>query len=331
MVTNEKRKKGRIVITDYEEIVNNFTSPTFVIAGPGAGKTHLLADRVIRLLKQDEDSKNNITVLAFTRDARQRMEDELISEWHLEYKKLPKIRTTHSLGFEIVQKAANDVNLRKKDLRLQTEKKIRRLMFRDAALICDSDEEDSIGADKCRNFGDCTRNPLDKKCKICDKYLEIMRKCNHIDYDGQIYLAYEILEKNPELLKEYQQQAQYLLIDEYQDFNSAQFKIIELLSRESRNGLFVVGDPAQSIYSFRGGSPKFILRFEQDFTGAKPGRLSDSWRCPREIMKYAFMILNKYFEDYRGFKRIEDLDFHVDPGKEPYPVEFPSEDAEAES
>ena len=331
MVTNEKRKKGRIVITNYEEIVNNFTSPTFVIAGPGAGKTHLLADRVVRLLKKDKDkdNKNKITLLAFTKDARQRMEDELISEWNLDFKKLPQIRTTHSLGFEIVQKAAHDVNLRKTNLKLQSKKEIRRLMFRDAALILKYDEEESIEAHKCKNLGDCKIQPSTEKCQICKKYRQIMRKCNRIDFDDQIFLAYEILEKNSELLKEYQHQAKYLLIDEYQDFNAAQFKLIELLSRESRNGLFVVGDPAQSIYSFRGGNPKFILRFEQDFTGAKHGCLSDSWRCPPEIMKYAFKILNKYFRDYKGFKKIEDLDFHIGPGKKPYLVEFTCEDEEA--
>ena len=69
-------------------------------------------------------------------------------------------------------------------------------------------------------------------------------------------------------LKEYQEKCSQLLVDEYQDINAAQFRLIEILSRESRNGLFVVGDDAQSIYGFRGGDPKFILKFKKDFPEA---------------------------------------------------------------
>ena len=112
-----------------------------------------------------------------------------------------------------------------------------------------------------------------------------MSKCNYIDFDDQIHFACQILENFPNILNKYQSQAEHLLVDEYQDINAAQFKLIKLLSGRYRGGLFVVGDDAQSIYSFRGGDPKFILRFEHDFPGTEVATLAHSRRCHENILE----------------------------------------------
>jgi len=316
-----------MVLNNYEEIVTNFASPTLVLAGPGAGKTHLLADRIKRLLDKDTD-KGIITVLTFGKDANQYMIYKLteLSGFNIQFSKLPHISTMHSLGLEIICEKPRDVNLHKTELKVQENEDVKQLMYRDASLMLDYTEDDSKEALKCKQYGDCKENPEEKKCQICEQYWEIMSKCNYVDFDDQILFACRILEKNPTILKKYQLRAKHLLVDEYQDINTAQFKLIELLSRESRNELFVVGDDAQSIYGFRGGNPKFILRFGEDFPGSEIPPLPYSRRCHDKIMQDAIKVLKKYYTDWTGE---QELEYTVPSGEESQIWQLPSNKAEA--
>ena len=303
-------------LEDYKAIVTHFDAPTLVLAGPGAGKTYLLADRITRLLDDDVD-KDNITVLTFGRDANRHMIEELINakgKFQVPADDLPQISTMHSLGLSIVQEKPRSVKLKKAGLGVQNEEEVKRLLFRDAALILGYDEEDSYKASKCKSCTDCSESPGDEYCEICEKYRKIMSKCNYIDFDDQIHFACDILEKYPDILEKYQSRAKHLLVDEYQDINAAQFRLIELLSRENPEGLFVVGDDAQSIYAFRGGDPKFILRFEDDFPEAEVTTLAHSRRCPERIMKDSFKVLKKHYPDWTGEPELE---YHKGKGNLP--------------
>jgi len=318
-----------MALNNYEEIVTNCASPTLVLAGPGAGKTYLLADRIKRLLDKATD-KHTITVLTFGKDANQHMYNELIDpdgKFQIKPNNLPHISTMHSLGLKIVQEKPHSVKLLKKNLKVQDDDNIKKLIYRDAALILSFTEDDSKVAIECKQCGDCEEKFEEKKCKICRKYWEIMSKCNRIDFDDQILFACQILENNPDILKKYQSRADHLLVDEYQDINAAQFKLIELLSRKSRNGLFVVGDDAQNIYAFRGSDPKFILHFSKDFPSAKITTLANSRRCHDKIMEDSFKVLERYYSDWSGRP---ELTYYVDSGDKPYIWQFPSESAEAE-
>lgn len=115
-------------------------------------------------------------------------------------------------------------------------------------------------------------------------------------------------------------------MDEYQDINAAQFRLIELLSKDFRNGLFVVGDDAQCIYSFRGSDPKFILRFSEDFENAETSHLAHSRRCHEKIMRDAVKVLKDYYKEWTGE---QDLTFHCESGDEPQIWQLPSNIAEA--
>ncbi len=315
-------------LVDYEEIVTYFKAPTLVLAGPGAGKTYLLADRITRLLKRGI-VKDKITVLTFGRDASRHMKEELLKpdgDFKIPWDNLPFVSTMHSLGLSIVKEKPQSVKLKKTDLKVQNLEEVKRLLFRDAALILGHTEIDSKDASKCKSCEDCTESPGDEYCQICDKYREIMSKCNYIDFDDQIHFACQILEEYPDILEKYQSQAEHLLVDEYQDINAAQFKMIELLSKENREGLFAVGDDAQSIYSFRGGDPKFILRFKDDFPDAEVTTLAHSRRCHENIMEESFKVLEKHYPDWTGKP---DLKYHKEIGDQPYIWYVLSEIAEA--
>jgi len=311
-----------------EENKANFMFPTMVLAGPGAGKTYLLAKKIKHLIDKGVDKKT-ITVLTFGVEASQHMKDELTNpdgDFKIKNKDLPHISTMHSLGLEIVKEKPSDVKLLKTNLEVQENEDVKKLMYRDAAYILGLTEIDGKQALECKQYGDCKENIEDKKCRICHKYRDIMSKCNYIDFDDQILFACKTLENNQTILEEYQNRTKYLLVDEYQDINAAQFRFIELLSRAFREGLLVVGDDAQSIYSFRGCSPKFILRFGEDFPGAVTPQLLHSRRCHEKTMGDASKVLEKY---YSGWQGIPKLIYHQKIGDEPAIWQLPSGVTEA--
>ncbi len=315
-------------ITKYEEIVTHFDSPTFVLAGPGTGKTYLLADRIKRLLDNGTE-KSTITAITFSTDADRHMKNKLTDPkepFKIEYANLPNISTMHSLGLRIVMEKPREFNLRKIGLAVLDNEYVKRLLYRDAALIIGSDEDGGKAALKCKQIGDCAESSEVMKCKICNKYRELMAKCNYIDFDDQILFACKILEKYPDILLKYQAQTKHLLVDEYQDINAAQFRLIELLSRESRDGLFVVGDDAQSIYGFRGSRPKFILTFAEKYPGAEQGILAKSYRCHKNIMEDSFKILDRYYSEWSGKP---ELTYEHEDGDIPEIWQLSSESAEA--
>ena len=117
----------------------------------------------------------------------------------------------------------------------------------------------------------------------------------NLDHDDQILIACNVLTSNPDLLIKYQSQCKHLLVDEYQDINDAQFQLIKLLTKGQREGLFVVGDDDQSIYSWRGGSPEFIRRFEDDFgDNATVELLQVSFRCHRHVLEGSTCVVSKF-------------------------------------
>jgi len=124
-------------LEDYEEIVEHFEAPTIVLAGPGAGKTYLLADRIMRLLNSGVD-KDKITVLTFGKDASRHMEEELLKpdgDFRIPWDNLPHVSTMHSLGLSIVKEKPRAVKFKKTGLKVQNLDEVKRLLFRDAALI----------------------------------------------------------------------------------------------------------------------------------------------------------------------------------------------------
>ena len=307
-----------------------FPGPILVLAPPGTGKTHQLGLRVKYLLEEGVASPEEIAVITFTtaaaRGMREKLRDPKIG---LPPEDLPGILSTmHSLGYAILLSNPSAAGI-SSECEVLSEDVLRSVLLRDAEQIAGFNAGEWKAVKECRQSGACNRDLALPKCRVCQEYVELLRKCARIDYDDQLLLACQVLTENADVLAEWQAKTKHLLVDEYQDINQAQFELIRLLSLKQREGLFVVGDDDQSIFSFRGGSPQFIRQFEDSFgPEVKIGRLQKSWRCPKHIMIGARAVVTKY---YSGSMWKPEPVFDDEPGEAQKILfhELPSEEWEA--
>lgn len=273
--------------------------PILLLAGPGTGKTHQLALRIKDLIEKKNIPPDSITVVTFTKEAaenmRRRIADEEKPEVYVSSEKRPgRITTMHSLGLEIIRANREKLGLLK-DLQLMTDSRLRKILFHDSALLVGYGQTDGENADRMRQKS-ITPKAGDPAFKIIDRYEAILRSCNAIDYDDQISLACKLLTDNPDVLAQYSATCAHLLIDEYQDINAGQRELIGSLSKGHDDGLFVVGDDDQSIYSFRGGTPQYIRDFHLEY--GKQGKilcLVKSRRCPDTVIQASLDVVQKFY------------------------------------
>jgi len=274
--------------------------PILLLAGPGTGKTHQMALRIKNLVENENVHPDTITVITFTKEAasnmRRRIRNEENQEVFISPERRPdRITTMHSLGLEVIRSHPNVIGI-PEDFVVVTDSTLRRVLFRDSSLLCGFDETEQRAADiarqRCADVG-----PGTTSAKIIKVYEDILRANNAIDYDDQILLACEILEHDRVARDKYTSAARHLLIDEYQDINSGQRRLISLLSQAHPEGLFVVGDDDQSIYSFRGGTPRFIREFQREHGGQSRLQvlcLAESRRCPDKVLRAALSVVTSF-------------------------------------
>ena len=275
------------------DVAKIYPGPILLLAGPGTGKTHQLARRVKFLIEEKNVTPDSITVITFTNEAaremRQRLCDNKEQEVYVSPDKQPDhIRTIHSLGYRIINDEYRKAGLRKGYTIVTGQ--IRDYLLDDAARLLGFTGNEATTTELCRRLGDCIEVD-DLKCRICKEYQNLLRGLNAIDLDDQILLSCKLLKKIPELRSKWQKSTSHLLVDEYQDINQAQYELIRLLCENQEAGLFVVGDDDQSIYSWRGGSPAFVVNFEEHFRGAKVLSLDECRRCPPNVLKAALAIV----------------------------------------
>jgi len=271
--------------------------PLLILAGPGTGKTYQIGKRIKYLIEIVKVRPEEITVITFTAAAaanmRERISDKMRPELYIDTALQPRnIRTMHSLGFHILRDELADFPIQAPKVLADFD--LQRIICEDTAQLIGLSRASAQETLHCRQRGLCSPSDVNK-CAICKKYSLLLHSCQSIDHDDQILLACELLKSKPELLSKYKAQCQHLLVDEYQDINSAQHELIKLLSEGNRKGLFVVGDDDQSIYSWRGGSPEFIRGFKDDFGGkARIELLKTSYRCHRHIYEGATAIVSAF-------------------------------------
>ena len=274
---------------EQNEIVRSIGKPMLVLAGPGTGKTEVLAHKILHLLKENLASKEEITGITFTTKAAEQMRNRLI-ELDLPIKDQPLICTLHSLSMRILKDRGNEIGIPEEFLVADGHEAS--LLLSDAIFDINpklrakiKEYTNKILLLKAnRKLPNDIPNSLFKNIYIT--YQELLRFHSALDFQDLILETCKLLETCREVRNSYQKKSKSLLVDEFQDINKAEYAILRLLANGG-SGLFVVGDDKQSIYGWRGGDPEIILGFTQDFIAAIEKPMTICFRCPEKIIRGA--------------------------------------------
>ncbi|MBA3238158.1 MAG: UvrD-helicase domain-containing protein [Parachlamydiaceae bacterium] len=281
-----------------QEAVITTEGPLLVLAGAGSGKTRVITYRIIYLLEKGTPP-SKILGLTFTNKASQEMRERVFSLTNSNV----LISTFHSLGARILRESIGVLGY-KRSFAIYDEEDSNKLLLSciDAPTPAEAKEQVKIIRAYISNFKN-SLIPLDQEdnpyCfQIFERYQQKLKEYQAVDFDDLLYLPVRILREFPEARRYYQERWSYLLIDEYQDTNNAQYELVKcLLGPEQR--LCVVGDPDQSIYSWRGANIQNIMNFEEDYPEAKVIRLEQNYRSRSNILEAANALI------YNNEKRYE--------------------------
>lgn len=297
---------GVIMNLDYlndrqKEAVLYGDGPLLILAGAGSGKTSVLTKRVAYLIKERAVSPKNIVAITFTNKAAKEMKERIIKEVGKEGYDI-QISTFHSFGLRIIRENYEKLGYEKNftiidsDDSLTVVKKILKDMGIDYARFNPKFIKNQISS--CKNemvtpekYQNLVNDELsDITYKVYKKYQDTLLRNNSLDFDDLLIKPIELFNKYKEVLENYQELFKYVFIDEYQDTNEAQYILSKMISAKYKN-ICVVGDDAQSIYSWRGANFKNILNFEKDYKNAKVILLEQNYRSTKTILNAANSVI----------------------------------------
>lgn len=275
--------------------------PLLILAGAGSGKTSVLTKRVAYLIKERNVSPKNIVAITFTNKAAKEMKERIIKEVGKEGYDI-QISTFHSFGLRIIKENYEKLGYEKNftiidsDDSLTVVKKILKEMGIDTTRFNPKFIKNQISS--CKNemvtpekYKNLVNDELsDITYKVYKKYQDTLLRNNSLDFDDLLIKPIELFNKYKEVLENYQELFKYVFIDEYQDTNEAQYILSKMISAKYKN-ICVVGDDAQSIYSWRGANFKNILNFEKDYQNAKVILLEQNYRSTKTILNAANSVI----------------------------------------
>ena len=308
--------------------------PLLVIAGAGSGKTRVLTYRVAHLLNAIGVKPNEILAITFTNKAagemRERLEDLLgpvaraiwILTFHAACGRILR-REAPRLGYRsnfTIYDSADQVRLTKQCLE-ELERDPKRFVPRGVHSQISAMKNQLVGpeeyAQRVASFYDQT------VAEVYDLYQRRLFASNAVDFDDLLMLTVRVLEHFPEAHDRWQKAFRYILVDEYQDTNHAQYRLLQLLAEKHRN-VCAVGDPDQSIYAFRGADIRNILEFERDFGETKTVALEQNYRSTNTILQAANAVISHNRE-----RKPKNLWSELGEGQEIRALEVEDEHAEA--
>lgn len=286
--------------TEQQEAVEIKDGPALVLAGAGSGKTRVVTARIIHLIQSGLDP-SQILGLTFTNKAAQEMK-ERVSRLTQSF---VTISTFHSLGAKILRESIQAMGYGP-SFAIYDEEDSNKVLAQclEEAGITEKKEGLRVfrgGISKAKNdLKDPDAMCLDELPKshqlvfprIYRSYQERLKESNAVDFDDLLFLPVKLLKEFPEVKEYYQKRWTHLLIDEYQDTNEAQYTFVKLLVEHSLN-IFVVGDPDQAIYSWRGANIHNILNFERDFAGARVILLEQNYRSRSTILQASNALISQ--------------------------------------
>src|SRR5438876_5096556 len=279
------------------EAVLTTEGPLLVIAGAGSGKTRVLTYRVAHLINAIGAKPNEILAITFTNKAAGEMRERLqrllgrsgqglwILTFHAACGRILR-REAQRLGYRsnfTIYDQADQIRLVKRCLE-ELERDPKRFTPRGIHSQISSAKNTLVGpeeyTDRVASFYDQT------VAEVYDLYQKRLFASNAVDFDDMLFLTVDVLERFPEAREKWQEAFRYILVDEYQDTNHAQYRLLQLLAEKHRN-VFAVGDPDQSIYGFRGADIRNVMEFEQDFPGSYTIALEQNYRSTQHILDAA--------------------------------------------
>ena len=289
------------------EAVMKTEGPVLIIAGPGSGKTKTLTHRIVYLIKEKGVRPENILAVTFTNKAASEMRNRvngLLEGFGAQRPVLPLIGTFHSLCVRILREDAESLGLKRdfviydsddqlgivknvmKEMNLSTEQMNPRSVH--SAI---SDAKNKLkGPQELMNMADSFF--LENVAKVYVAYQRQLLECGALDFDDLIMQTTLLFAQNPQALAKYQDRFHFVMVDEYQDTNHAQYKLVDQLSKKHRN-LCVVGDDWQSIYRWRGADIQNILDFEKNYPEAKTVLLEQNYRSTQNILDASYGVISK--------------------------------------
>ena len=291
---------------EQKEAVFHTEGPLLILAGAGSGKTRVLTHRIAYLIDEKGVNPWNILAITFTNKAAGEMRERVdrivgfgsesiwVSTFHSTCVRILRRhieRLGYSTNFTIYD--ADDQKTLMKDVckQLQIDTKIYKERSLLAAISSAKDEMISPDTYELNAAGDYHKQKI---AKVYREYEKQLRSNNALDFDDLLVKTVQLLQTQPDILEYYQERFRYIMVDEYQDTNTVQFKLISILAKKYRN-LCVVGDDDQSIYKFRGANIKNILNFENVFEDARVIKLEQNYRSTDNILNAANgVIRNNY-------------------------------------
>jgi len=278
--------------------VKHLDGPCLVIAGAGSGKTRVLTTRIANLINEGIPSYQ-ILAITFTNKAAREMKERLAN---LVEDNNAFVGTFHSFGVRIIRENYEKLGLERyftivdSDDVTSTIKKIMKDLDYDIKETPVNYIKKKISTIKNEMMSDFEiekflNTPQDKVVKsVYYEYLDVLKKNNSVDFDDLLVMPVKLFSENKDILERYQDIYRYILIDEYQDTNNVQYKLTKLLAKKYKN-IFVVGDPDQSIYMFRGANFHNILNFEKDYKDTVVIPLEENYRSTEYILDTANSVI----------------------------------------
>lgn len=281
--------------------------PLLVFAGAGSGKTRVITNRIAYLITEKNVKPSDILAVTFTKKAAGEMLERVSSILHEldpHIKELPLIGTFHSIGANILRKNPKEVGLTNnfsiydsddsenmvKELLLERDIDIKQIKPSSIMYFIGAAKNDMISPEQFpNNYGGYIEDIV---ADIYPKYQKQLAIQNSVDFGDLLYLSVKLLEDNENIREAYQEKYKYILIDEYQDTNTAQYRFAKILSEKYKN-ICVVGDDDQGIYAWRGADIKNIQSFENDFDNVTVIKLEQNYRSTKNVIKAAVCVIEQ--------------------------------------
>jgi DNA helicase-2/ATP-dependent DNA helicase PcrA len=288
------------------EATRHFEGPILVLAGAGSGKTRVLTSRVCHLIHHHGVPPDRVLAVTFTNKAAGEMRDRIARQLDRDPTGM-WVGTFHAIGARLLRRHADRLGWDRTFSIFDAEQSLRLMKSVQESVGVDpkrwspkairseisNAKNQLIDAAEFTAFNEATMDLFVRNvARVYPEYEKSLADQNAFDFDDLLMRPVELLESSPELLERYRERFAFVLVDEYQDTNKAQFRFVELLAERHRN-LMVVGDDDQSIYRWRGADIRNILDFETAFPGASVVRLERNYRSTQRILDAANRVISE--------------------------------------